>query len=539
MQTQTQVVIAGGGLAGIVTAIELLDKGLKVVLLDRDVKERFGGLAKESFGGMFFVDSKQQRKAGIKDSADLALRDWHSFAEFGPNDEWPKKWADAYVNECTPQVKLWLEAKGIKYFPVVHWVERGLLVPGNSVPRFHMVWGTGHELAVVLAKHLENHPKKQNLDLRFRHYVSEILGENGRATGLRGKNEETGEEFVVMAEHVVVASGGICGNIDLVKKVWYGDWGTPPETLLNGSHQYATGELHFAAQKLNANITHLDKQWNYAAGVHHPRPRKPNHGLSVVPPKSALWVNYKGERFGPMPLVSAYDTRYLVQQICREEKKYSWQIMNQKIAVKELAVSGSEFNDAIREKKLLQFLKVVLLGNKKLVDILTNECQDFVVANTVAELAAKMNALAGTNDVDAKMLQQSIQRYDDTIDRGPKYHNDEQLRRITHLRQYRGDRARVSKYQKINDGKALPLIAIREFILSRKSLGGIQTDLAGRVLCQPEGGAQQPIPGLYAVGEAAGFGGGGVHGLRALEGTFLGSCVYTARITAKTIAGNK
>lgn len=539
MQTQTQVVIAGAGLAGIVTAIELLDKGLKVVLLDRDVKERMGGLAKESFGGMFFVDTKQQRKAGIKDSADLALRDWHSFAEFGADAEWPKKWAEAYVNECTPKVKLWLESHGISYFPVVHWVERGLLKPGNSVPRFHMVWGTGFELATVMGRVMENHPRRANLDLRFQHRVTEILGSNGQANGLRGVDESTGQPFEVMAEHVVIASGGICGNIELVKKEWYRDWGLPPETILNGSHQYATGELHFAAEKLNANLTHLDKQWNYAAGVHHPRPKKPNHGLSVVPPKSALWVNYQGKRFGPMPLVSAYDTRYLVEQICKEEKKYSWQIMNQRIAVKELAVSGSEFNDAIREKNLIGFLKMVLLGNKKLVDTLTQECEDFVVAHSVEELAEKMNALAGTQDVDVRQLRDSIQQYDQAIDRGPKYHNDEQLRRITHLRQYRGDRARVCKYQKIVDAKAMPLIAVREFILSRKSLGGIQTDLSGRVLAKPAGGQQMAIPGLYAVGEAAGFGGGGVHGLRALEGTFLGSCVYTARITANTIAGNK
>lgn len=540
MGSQTQVVIAGGGIAGIVTAIELLEAGCKVILLDRDEKDRFGGLARWSFGGMFFVDSPKQRKAKIKDSPELALRDWKSFAEFGPNDHYPMLAAEAYVNECTEVVYNWLTGHGIKYFPVVHWVERGLLKPGNSVPRFHMVWGTGWELTEVLIRVLKNHKNKGNLEIRFRHKVEEILGGPQGATGVRGVDEAANQPFEIQAEHVVVAAGGICGNIERLKKEWYKDWGTPPEKILNGSHQYATGELHDAVATLNGNVTHLDKQWNYAAGVHHPRPKQPNHGLSIVPPKSALWLNYRGERIGPMPLVSAYDTRFLVEQICKEEKKYSWQVMNQKIALKELAVSGSEFNDAIRNKKLLGFLKVILFGNKHLVNTLVNECEDFVVANSINELADKMNTLTGTKDVDAKALGESIGRYDAVIDRGVKYHNDEQLRRIAALRQYRGDRVRTCKFQKINDKGAMPFIAIREFILSRKSLGGIQTDLKGRVLTQPDtAGKQEPIRGLYAVGEAAGFGGGGAHGLRALEGTFLGGCVFTARKAAQTIAGEK
>ena len=360
-------------------------------------------------------------------------------------------------------------------------------------------------------------------------------------TGVKGKHEDTGEPFEFTAPVTVVATGGIGGSVERIKKEWFKPWGEPPKVILNGSHQNANGAMHDEVSKLGGNITRLDWQWNYAAGVHHPEPHpeRPDHGLSLVPPKSALWVNYQGERFGPMPLVSAFDTRYLVEQICREEKKYSWQVMNQRIAVRELAISGSEFNHAVREKNLLAFLKMVKFGNKKLVDYMTSKCVDFVVANSVKELAEKMNALTGTQDVDPVLLQRSIKMYDDNVRRGEKHHNDEQLRRLAHLRQYRGDKARICKNQPIDDPKHRPLIAIREFILSRKTLGGIQTDLDCQVLSQPESGSQHTINGLYAVGEAAGFGGGGVHGHRALEGTFLGGCIYNGRKAAHHIAGKK
>lgn len=538
-ENKADVVIAGAGLAGIVTALELLDANKSVILLDRDKEENFGGLAKESFGGMFFVDTKNQKKSGYKDSTDLALSDWHTFAEFEEKDYWPKKWAEQYVHYCTPHVHDYLVKRGISYFPVVHWVERGLFKPGNSVPRFHMVWGTGHGLVTTLIGHLMNHSNKAKLSVRFGHYVQKILDQNGRVTGLSGIIEASGEEWQVYGENTVVATGGFCGDVERVKRQWYKPWGEPPEKILNGSHHFATGELHDRAADLNANLTHMDKMWNYAAGVHHPRPKRPNHGLSIVPPKSALWVDSRGKRFGPMPLVSAYDTRYLCEVISKQkDKKYSWQIMNMKIALKELAVSGSEFNDAIREKKKFQFVKTILMGNAKLVNFLVKECEDFIIANSVEELVEKMNALTGTKNVDLKTLKKDIADYDAAIDRGVKYHNDEQLRRVAHLRQYRGDRVRLTKFQKIVDQKAMPLIAIREFILSRKSLGGVQTDLGCRVMTIPDvTGNQNPIEGLYCVGEAAGFGGGGVHGMRALEGTFLGGCVLTGRMAAKTITG--
>ncbi|RMG29294.1 MAG: FAD-binding dehydrogenase [Bacteroidetes bacterium] len=534
---QADVIVVGAGIAGIVTTLELLSHGKSVVLLDRDIPERFGGLAKESFGGMFFVDSPHQRRAGIQDSVDLALSDWLATARFGTDDHWPRKWAEKYVHECTPHIYHWLRKQEVSFFRVINWVERGLFHPGNSVPRFHMVWGTGYGLTMSLIAKLEAHPNVQRMQRYFRHRVTELLVENQAVVGVRGTNEATGAEFIAKGECVVIASGGINGSIEKVKANWYKAWGEPPETILNGSHQYALGDLHEATERINGNVTHLDWQWNYAAGVHHPQPKRPNHGLSLVPVKSGLWMNYRGERIGPIPLVTAYDTRYMVERICQEPVKYSWQVLNLKIAYKEFAISGSEHNEAIREKKLFQFIKTVLFGNKKLVHQMLDTCEDFVTANSVEELAEKMNALSGEQHVDAQRMRQEIAAYDAQIDRGRRYHNDEQLRRIAHLRQYRGDRVRTCKFQKIMDPTALPLIGIRAFILSRKSTGGIQTDLQARVLSKPHNGQQHPIEGLYAVGESTGFGGGGMHGLGALEGTFLGGCVLTARTAAHAIVG--
>lgn len=538
---KADVVIAGAGLSGMVTAFELLNLGKSVILLDREEEKYMGGLAKESFGGIFFVNSRHQQKRKIKDSTELALKDWHSFAEFGADDHWPKAWAEQYVHQCTPLVYNWLREHGIKFFPVVHWVERGLIKQGNSVPRFHMVWGTGYGLVETMKKHLLGHTQRAKLDLRFGHKVEEIISDSSGAKGFSGKKESSGEGFEVYGENVVVATGGICGNIALLKQNWHKDLGTPPEKILNGSHHYADGTLHAAVRQLQGNVTHMDIQWNYAAGVHHPdpHPKRPLHGLSIVPPKSALWVRPDGRRYGPRPLVSAFDTRYLVEQISKEAPKYSWQIMNRRIALKELAVSGSQFNDAIREKKLFQFLKTILFGNKKLVNYLTTHCKDFIVADSLEELVGKMNALTDQPRVSLEVLRADIEAYDDQIRRGESHHTDEQLKRIAQLRSYRGDRVRTCNFQRILDPKAMPLIAIREFILSRKTLGGIQTDLDGRVMGIPRDGQQEAIPGLYAVGEAAGFGGGGVHGLRALEGTFLGGCLLTGRRAAYHIGGRR
>jgi predicted oxidoreductase len=531
---EAEVVVIGGGLAGIVTALELLDAGKRVVLLDAASRKRLGGLALTSFGGMFFVDSPEQRKSRVKDSVDLAMRDWVRYGELDPNDIWPYRWAEAYVHRCTEEVRGWLAERGVSFFRAVNWTERGYFVPGNSVPRFHIVWGTGEGLVLALVARLDEHEKAGRLRLHFHHSVDGFTQSGGQIIGCHGTHEAGA--FEARGDAVVIASGGLAGSHDKVRALWPRDqWGEPPEPMLNGSIPEADGRLLDQAAALGAQLTHLPKMWNYAAGVRHWAPPFPNYGLSLVPGKSQLWVNYQGRRFVDPPLVGSYDTLLLIDRICRERKKYSWQIMNRKIANKEFAVSGSEFNEAVREKNLLAFLVRLLRGNGEQVQEFIDHCPDFVTAKSIPELADKMNALTGTNDVDAELLERDIAEYDDNIGRGPKLHNDDQLRRITHVRQYLGDRLRTCNMARILDPAAMPLIAIRTQILTRKSLGGIQVDLDAKVLDK----RGNPIPNLFAVGEACGFGGGGMHGRRALEGTFLGGCVYTGRVAARAIKSGR
>lgn len=526
------VIIIGGGLAGISAAIELLDNNKSVVLLDRDREEKFGGLAKESFGGILMVDTNEQRRMGIKDSPELALSDWLSFAEFGEDDLLPRKWAEYYVNAAKDEIYKWLLSHSVKFLPIVNWPERGLFVPGNSVPRWHIAKGTGFGIIRELIRNLNNHRNRSKLSANFCHNVTDLNTENNKVIGCSGIIEDAPNRMEFTARGaVIVASGGICGgNLTTLRKYWNPKWGVPPKIILNGAHKYGDGSIHFLVEKAGGNLTHMEKQHHYAAGIHHPNPGVFMHGLSLVPPKSALWVNSRGKRIGPVPLVTGFDTHYLVESVVKEQN--TWQILNFKIAVKELAVSGSEYMTAFKDNNRLKMLKQLLFGNKELVNRLLRESKDFVVANSLKELISKMNALNGDNAVDYETLSEEIKRYDENINRGQKYHNDDQIRRIVHARQYIGDRLRTCKFQKIVDKKAMPLIAIREYIVARKSLGGIQTDLDCRVLNKKG----DPIAGLYAIGESAGFGGGGIHGKRSLEGTFLGSCILTGRRVGKVIA---
>lgn len=532
-----EVIIAGGGLAGICTAYELLDQGKKVLLVEKDKEAYFGGLAKESFGGVMMVDTPYQKKRGIKDSPELALRDWTAFAKFGDDDIWPRKWAEFYCGNSEEYIFHFLDKKGVKFLPVVNWPERGVDGPGNTIPRWHITWGTGFEIIAKLLAALEKHERRGLLTILFEHEVSGFEFTDGRATGVHGKSLVDQGGFHATGEHIVIASGGICGgDLSKVRDNWYAGWGKPPEILLHGAHKYADGMLHDRVQEAGGAVTHLDKQWHYAAGVNHPEKRKPYDGLSLVPPRSALWINAEGRRIrNPAPIVGYTDTRHLVESILKQPGQYSWQVMNWKIAIKELAVSGCSYMEAFRKKSKLLLLQSILFGNKDLVRRLIHDCpEDIVVAQSLPELVDKMNEknLFGLQ-TNLSTLSQEIDEYDGQIDRGLAYFNDEQLRRIMNFRTYPGDKMRTCKYQKINDSRALPLIAIREFILARKSLGGIQTDLQCRVL-KADG---RVIPGLFAVGEAAGFGGGGSSGLRSLEGTFLGSCVLTGQVAGQAISG--
>jgi predicted oxidoreductase len=529
---RAQNLVIGAGLAGIVTSLELLSAGESVTLLERGPATALGGLALQAFGGMALVDTPLQRLSGIRDSVELALSDWLGFAEFAPEDVWPRRWAEHYVSRCTPDVYEWLRGFGLRFIPAVQWVERGLMRPGNSVPRYHVLWGTSQHMVRTLLRALLEHPHRARLTLQGGHKVTGLRMDGQRVRGCEGLVEASGQPFSIEADHVVVAAGGYTGDLNRVRAHWPASQGTPPPTLLNGSHPAADGTLHDAVQRCGGQVTDLGWMWNYAAGVHHPRPHFDGHGLSLIPAKSALWMDPLGRRIGPVPLVTAFDTADMVRTIAQGGWPYTWQILNRRIAERELAASGSEHNPLIRERRALAFAWQMLRGNAQLVDELLSECPDFVQAPTLPELAERMNALAGSNLVQADILRAEITPYDDQIARGPRFHNDDQLRRIAQLRRWLGDRMRTCHFQRILDPDAGPLIAIRCHLLTRKSMGGIQTDLDSRVL----DARGQPIAGLYAVGEAAGFGGGGANGKGSLEGTFLSSCILTGRAAARAMA---
>jgi predicted oxidoreductase len=530
---RADVVVVGAGIAGLTSALELLDQGRGVLVLDRCRRAEVGGLAREAFGGMFMVDSSEQRRSGIEDSHELALADWLRMADFEGGDVWPRRWAEQYVARSRDEVGGWLKTKGVRFFPVVNWAERGVHGDGNSVPRFHLTWGCGKALVDQIWGAIESHPRRAAFELRLRTRVTGLVEVGGRIAGVRVQPEDGGEESELAADAVVVAAGGIGGNLDIVRREWPADLGGPPEDILMGSHYYADGALHEEAERHGANVTHLSRMWNYADAVRHPEPARPRHGLKLIPPRSGLVLDPSGRRYGPTALIPTFDARYALERMCEDERKYYWMICNWKIARRELDVSGSQHNPSIREKRLVRFLLGILLGKPTLVRYFLDRCPDFVSARSLPELARRMAEVTGDDALDAELMQAEVRRYDATIARGKALHNDDQLRRIAQLRNWRGDRLRTCKFQRIADDKAGPLIAIRMTVMARKSLGGIQTDLGCRVLR----GEDEPIPGLYAVGEAAGFGGGGMHGKRSLEGTFLGGCVFTGRVAAQTIAG--
>ncbi len=521
------VAIVGGGLAGLVAALELIAQGLRVTLLDRDQPEALGGLAQESFGGLMLVDTPLQRRMKVDDSPDRALADWLRFGELTDADRWPRAWAASYVEHSRAGIHDWLHGMGQRFLPMPLWVERH----GNSVPRWHVCWGTGAGLVNTILRQIRAHPHAGRLSMRFGARVERLLTQAGRVTGLAGVDEATGAAFEVTAARVVIASGGITGDDDLMRANWHADWQPAPPVILNGAHRFGDGRLHRAAQVAGGAVRHLDRQWNYAAGIRHWAPRKPRHGLSVVPVRHAVWVDATGARVMP-PMLTGLDTRALVTQLCGLPGGYGWQITNRRIALKELAVSGAEMNPAIRDGSRLRFLRDLLLGNRWLYDTLTRRAPDVVTADTVPRLVTAMNGLDGPGPaVDPDRLTESIARFDAEIARG-EASTDPQLSAIRTMREWRGDRMRLAKGVRLLAPGAGPLVAIRTFVIARKSLGGIVTDLSSRVL----DGDDQPIPGLYAIGEAAGFGGGNANGLRGLEGTFLGGAIHTARRLAAAIA---
>ena len=552
------VLIIGGGIAGISAALELLDKNQTVLLIDRGCEDEFGGMANEAFGGMHFVDTPVQRLNGIKDSKPLALDDWFAAAEFSTDENeniLSKQWAHTYIERNKEDVYDWLIGFGIRFFPIVHWVERGSYGfskggRGNSVPRYHVAWGTGWEVTQTLIRKLKHHVNRDKLTLKFQHKVENFIWLGNTLIGCRGRVIDDAvaiETFNITAQHTIVCAGGLNGNLKQVEKHWdHKCYGPYPVNMLSGSHPFADGLLQDELDAQGGSIKNRSWMWNYASGVKHPKPEYENHGLSLIPCRSSLWLDAYGNRIGPVPLVTGFDTHHLCKVTGHLPQQYSWQLMNLKIAYKELAVSGSHINTAFRHKSWWGIIKMALRGNREFVNGLMNDCDDVVVANTLPELVIAMNENNQQSkdgfflaEVSLDNIERDVKNYDEQIERGENFVTDDQIRRIHFLRKWKGDKVRTLKNQKINDPKAGPFIAIRSRIISRKSMGGIETNTASQVL-NKQG---EVIPGLYAAGEAAGeaagFGGAGCAGIRSLEGTFLSLCILNGRIAAQTIVAQK
>lgn len=526
------ILVIGGGLAGIVTALESVRAGMTVILADRDTADRLGGLALWAFGGMMLVNTPLQQRMKIVDSAKTALDDWLRFGELDANDPWPLQWAHYYAEHSRSEVYDWLSNEGIKFLPAVNWVERGRFGDGNRVPRYHVIWGTAKELIRCLLAALHSESSKGQLTILHQHWIFALDHDGGKVCGAMATNEANGDGVRLKASTVVLATGGINGSQKECLTNWPSDR-PKPATMLNGAHPYADGRMHhWVANSLNGQITHAGEMWNYAAGLPHPYPHFSGHGLSTIPCKSALWLNHRGERIGPEPLVTGFDTHWLCQRVAEQEKPWTWHLLNWRIASKEFAISGAEHNARIMNKQFPLLMKELIFGHHTLIRQMQRESRDFLVASSLEALAAKMNNLTCSNDIAPSVLQATANAFDANFSAGTKQHNDHQIRLIQHAREWYPDRLRTCKPAPLQKPGAGPYIAIRMQLITRKSLGGLQTDLQSRVL----NGKGSPVPGLYCVGEAAGFGGGGAHGKRSLEGTFLPSCIMTARAAVRSIA---
>lgn len=528
---KSDVLVVGGGLAGIVTALECLRAGQHVTLVDRDTPERLGGLALWAFGGMALVGTPLQARMKIPDTPELALHDWLRFGELDHNDIFPRQWAHYYVEHSRGQVYDWLLAHGLKFLPAVSWVERGRYGDGNTLPRYHVLWGTARELTRRMLAALRAADAGGRLQILSRHRAIALERSGGALSGIVAVNEVPGAEVHLAAPVVVLAMGGINGSHQQAIANWPTDRPRPAR-MLNGANPLAEGQLHqLVAEQWDGCITHAGEMWNYAAGIPHPQPHFAGHGLSLIPCKSALWLDHSGRRIGPEPLVTGFDTHELCQRVAALDKPWTWHLLNRRIARREFAISGTEHNPRIRDKQLLRFVLDTLLGSDHLYQQMQHESAHFLIDDTLTGLTRQMNVLTGTDDIDPDTLQATADAFDTNFANGAKLHNDEQLRRIIHARQWGPDKLRTCAPAPLQKKSAGPFIAIHMQLITRKSLGGLKTDLQSRVLDH----AGAPIPGLYCVGEAAGFGGGGANGKRSLEGTFLPGCILTARAAARSL----
>ncbi len=547
MQDEADVIIVGAGLAGLVAAAELVDAGRRVILLEQEPEASLGGQAFWSFGGLFLVDSPQQRRLRIRDSYDLALQDWLGSAGFDrEEDRWPRRWAEAYVGFAAGEKYAWLQAQGIRLFPIVQWAERGGSLAGghgNSVPRFHVTWGTGPGVIEPFVRRVREGERQGLVSLRFRHRVTALSMSGGVVDGVAGDVLEPSSvargmassrgvvgAFTLRAQAVIVTSGGIGGNHDLVRQNWPERLGPPPKHMLSGVPAYVDGSMLQIVTASGGDLINADRMWHYPEGITNYAPIWPNHGIRVLSGPSPLWLDAQGRRL-PIPLFPGFDTLATLKHITTGGYDYSWFLLNQRIIRREFALSGSEQNPDLTGRSVLKTLSRVLPGTPGPIEAFKRKGVDFVVQRRLPDLVRAMNALTGETLIDASALEQEIVARDRQV-RNP-FSKDAQVNAIRGARAYLGDRLiRVAKPHRLLDPSAGPLIAVRLSILTRKTLGGVKTDLAGRVLQADD----QPVPGLYAAGEVAGFGGGGVHGYRALEGTFLGGCLFSGRAAGRAVA---
>ncbi len=542
------MIVVGGGLAGLVATAELADAGRRVILLDQEPEASLGGQAFWSFGGLFLVDTPEQRRLGVHDSADLAWQDWEGSAEFDRDDEdhWGRQWARAYVDFAAGEKRSWLHAQGMRWFPVVGWAERGgygATGHGNSVPRFHVTWGTGPGVVEPFERRVRAAAARGLVDLRFRHRVDGLTVTDGAVDGvtgavlepsavLRGQTSSRVEvgAFELHAQAVLVTSGGIGGNHDLVRSLWPESLGAAPRTMISGVPAHVDGRMLDIAAQAGGRLVNRDRMWHYTEGITNWDPIWPMHGIRILPGPSSLWLDATGHRL-PVPLYPGFDTLGTLAHLRRTGHDHSWFVLTQKIIEREFALSGSEQNPDLTGKDLRATLGRALPGAPGPVDAFLRNGEDFVVADDLHDLVDGMNKITDVPLLDHATVEREVVARDREI--ANPFTKDSQIAHIRGARRYLGDRlARVATPHRLLDPKAGPLIATRLNIITRKTLGGLQTDLAGRVR-GADGGV---VAGLYAAGEASGFGGGGVHGYRSLEGTFLGGCIFSGREAGRALA---
>jgi uncharacterized protein len=546
-------IVIGAGLAGLVAAHELVLAGRSVLVLDQESRHNLGGQAFWSLGGLFFVGSPEQRRMGIKDSYELALQDWLGSAQFDRDEEdrWPRQWAQAYVRFAATEKRDYLRALGLRVLPFVGWAERGdgrALGHGNSVPRFHTTWGTGPEVVRVFAEPVLAAERRGLVRFAFRHRVDELIVQDGAVIGVRGavleptdvargvasSRAETGQ-FEHRAGSVLVSSGGIGHNHQIVRANWPVDrLGPPPAYMIPGVPAYVDGRMLQISEDAGAQIVNRDRMWHYVEGIHNWDPIWPDHAIRIIPGPSSLWLDATGRRLSP-PNFPGFDTLGTLREILATGHDYSWFVLTQTIIEKEFALSGSEQNPDITGKDLKLLLRERISGGATgPVEAFKRHGSDFVVAAGLRELVDGMNAIARGPQLEYAQVQREIVARDREIEN--RYSKDMQLMAIHNARAYRADGiARIATPHRLLDPKHGPLIAVRLNILTRKTLGGLETNLDSQVM-RPDGAT---LPGLYAAGEVAGFGGGGVHGYNALEGTFLGGCIFSGRAAGRAMAGER